>query len=102
MLQVKSLRASAFAAALGAMSASASAGEQAVPQHIVAAARNEVRDGKIVSIYLDRDITTAQVYRVVMDTSDWNRRLTIRGDGVVLNKQRVYAPRASPMRYARR
>jgi hypothetical protein len=35
-----------------------------------------------------------------MDGADWNRRLTIRGDGVVLIKQRLYEPAA--VRYARR
>src|SRR5262245_45597473 len=99
MFGPKSLRATILALAL---SGTAAAGEQAVPQHIVAAAQKEVRNGKIVSIYLDRDITTAQVYRVIMDVSDWNRRLTIRGDGVVLNKQRLYGPTSSSVRYARR
>ena len=63
-----------------------------VPSIIVAAANNEVRDGRIVAVYLDREITTSQVYRVIMDASEWDRRLTIRSDGVVLIKQRLYEP----------
>jgi hypothetical protein len=58
----------------------------------VDAAKNEVKNGKIVEIYLDNEISTAEVYRVIMDTPDLNRRLTIRSDGVVLHNERLYEP----------
>jgi hypothetical protein len=68
----------------------ASAGE--VPEHILEAAQREVHDGRVVSAYLDPSITSSQVYRVVLDASEWDRRLTIRDDGVVLLKQRLHKP----------
>jgi hypothetical protein len=58
------MRAKIAVTALGAGSAIAAAGQQDVPSHIVAAAKNEVRNGRIVSIYLDPEITTSRVYRV--------------------------------------
>lgn len=61
-----------------------------VPSYILELAQNEVRDGRVVSAYLDTEITSSPVYRVVMDASDWDRRLTIRGDGVVLHNKRMY------------
>lgn len=63
-----------------------------VPSYIVEAAKDEVRDGTIVAVYLDPEITTSQVYRVIMESPEWDRRLTIRNDGVVLIKQRLYEP----------
>src|SRR5262252_2583870 len=88
------------AAALGAGSATAQASSKDAPPNILKAAQNEVRNGRIVAAYLDRSITTSRVYRVIMDTPDWDRRLTIREDGVVLNKQRLYQP--DSVQYARR
>lgn len=62
------------------------------PQQIVQAAREEVADGQIVAIYRDTEITTADVYRVLMRAPNLDRRLTIRSDGVVLHNERLYEP----------
>lgn len=62
------------------------------PANIVDAAKNEVKDGKIVRAYLDEEITTSDVYRVFMTTPGMDRRLTIRSDGVVLHNERLYEP----------
>jgi hypothetical protein len=86
------MRAWIATAALGAGAAFAQTRPQEAPSIIVDAAKNEVKNGKIVEIYLDNEISTAEVYRVIMDTPDLNRRLTIRSDGVVLHNERLYEP----------
>jgi hypothetical protein len=82
-------RAAIAGAALCAGTAFAQSQPQTVPQIVVDAALNEQKGGTIVEIYLDKEITTAEIYRVIMKTPDCNRRLTIRGDGVVLNDEKM-------------
>ena len=67
-------------------------GPREAPRNIVEAARDEMENGKIVEIYRDTEITTAEIYRVLVRAPDMDRRLTIRGDGVVLHNERLYEP----------
>ena len=83
------MRAAIAGAALCAGSALAGPQQQDVPKIVIAAAMDEQQNGKIVEAYLDKDITTSELYRVVMKTPDGNRFLTIRGDGVVLNDEKM-------------
>ena len=85
------LRAMMAVAALGAGTVLAQSRNEA-PPIIIQAANAEVREGEIVEIYLDSEITTSDVYRVLMRAPDVDRRLTIREDGVVLKNERVYEP----------
>ena len=85
---IRTLLASAAISA-GAVTVQAQTGAPAI---IVDAAKNEVKDGKIVRIYLDQEITTSDVYRVLMTTPGMDRRVTIRSDGVVLHNERLYEP----------
>lgn len=78
-------------AALGVAAANAQDRRDA-PGMIVQAAQAEVQGGEIVETYLDTEITTSDVYRVLMRAPDMDRRLTIRGDGVVLKNERMYEP----------
>lgn len=83
------MRAAIAGAALCSGSVFAQSPQQNAPRIVVDAAMNEQRDGTIEQVYLDKDITTSEIYRVIMRTPDGERRLTIRGDGVVLNDERM-------------
>ena len=83
------MRAAIAGAALCTGSAFAQPPRQNAPRVVVDAALNEQRDGTIEQIYLDKEITTSEIYRVIMKTPDGERRLTIRGDGVVLNDEKM-------------
>ena len=83
------MRAAIAGAALWTGSALAQPQQQNAPRIVIDAALNEQKDGTIEQVYLDKEITTSEVYRVIMKTPDGERRLTIRSDGVVLNDEKM-------------